>query len=148
MEMVKVKKKPTRLSRSSPALIPPLVTLAAQREGREPTGRTRSESGREVSDRHAERRGVTGMRFQGWSDDRSGNPTGEERWQLRGLGRVGGEWATRRANGMGGGTEGQERSDQTEGGPVHDAKGEWKEPERNRPHHDDKRRDWGTKGVA
>lgn len=30
-----------------------LVTLAAQREGREPTGRTRSESGREVSDRHA-----------------------------------------------------------------------------------------------
>lgn len=148
MEMVKVKKKPTRLSRSSPALIPPLVTLAAQREGREPTGRTRSESGREVSDRHAERRGVTGMRFQGWSDDRSGNPTGEERWQLRGLGRVGREWATRRANGMGGGTEGQERSDQTEGGPVHDAKGEWKEPERNRPHHDDKRRDWGTKGVA
>ena len=48
---------PTRLSRSSPGLIPPLVTLAAQREGREPTGRTRSESGREVSDRHAERRG-------------------------------------------------------------------------------------------
>lgn len=47
----------TRLSRSSPGLIPPLVTLAAQREGREPTGRTRSESGREVSDRHAERRG-------------------------------------------------------------------------------------------
>ena len=46
----------TRLSRSSPGLIPPLVTLAAQREGREPTGRTRSESGREVSDRHAERR--------------------------------------------------------------------------------------------
>ena len=50
-------------SSPQPSFVHPLrvsftpIPFAAQREGREPTGRTRSESGREVSDRHAERRG-------------------------------------------------------------------------------------------
>lgn len=66
----------TRLSRSSPGLIPPLVTLAAQREGREPTGRTRSESGREVSDRHAERRGGEP---DGTRSETDGDPTLREK---------------------------------------------------------------------